>query len=331
MTSYPCRATPLALATLIALPAAAADLDHTVQNFLSQAFTTSVLLTDGETMRFGFWDFDPNEFIELDDDNFGNAEATAKRQNITSASLPWSWTLDTPIPGDELQLYSRLSYLEVVRKGQIVASDSTLNDEIDHTVTSGTLGVNWRQPLDGALNLTLRQNFHWMHYDNETKYRSEQSRTVQPFLDGVLTNFSVNAVMAEPSAMLSYDLTSRRGTEWHLFTDYHYMLGDTYDTAITAHDANPEAWFWSNGARMKSPLISSLLRGQNVWFRAARVDMGADLDGALGNSHYYEAGVAWLLDTGDHIPLLDNIGIGLNFNYGSVLRGGSLVLMLNEH
>lgn len=321
----------LALCAISGLPAAAAStLDNTVQNFLSETFATSVLLTEGDAMRFGFWNFNPNEFVKLDNDNLGNAEATELRQSITSVSLPWSWPLDTALPGDDLFLYTKLSYLRVEREGQIIPSDARRNDEIDHTVTAGTLGLSWRYPLAEDFNLTLRQNLYWMHYDNDTQYRTEQSRVLQPILDGVLTNFSVNALMAEPSVMFSYDLTTRRGTELRVFSDYHYMLGDTYDTKLSAHDANPEAWFWSNGVKVRSPLISNLLRGQNVWFRAARVDMGADLDGALGNHYYYETGVAWLLNTSKRIPLIDNIGIGLNVNYGSVLRGGSLVLMLNE-
>ena len=65
--------------------------------------------------------------------------------------------------------------------------------------------------------------------------------------------------------------------------------------------------------------------------QASRYDLGADLDGPLGNHCYYEAGVGWLLDVQKlNIPFVDNIGVGINLNYGSVLRGGTLVLLFNE-
>ncbi len=60
------------------------------------------------------------------------------------------------------------------------------------------------------------------------------------------------------------------------------------------------------------PFVTRILPGQNVWMQASRYDLGADLDGPLGNHYYYEAGV------------------GINLNYGSVLRGGTLVLLFNE-
>lgn len=320
----------LLLPVLPASSGAAAELDHIVQDYLSRTFSTAVLLTNGDAVRVGFWDFDPNEFLDLDNDDLGNPEATRLRQSIHTAALPWSWPIPMPSPQHKLQLQGKLSYLAVESEGQFVPSESPLLDKVEDSVVSADIGVSWRYPLTTSAQLTVRQTLHWMHYENDTQFRSEQSKTLQPSLDGLLTNMEVDALMLEPSVMLSYDLTPGE-TLWHLFSDYHYMVGDTYNTGRNAHDATPEAWFWSNGARMKSPLISQLLPGQNIWFRAARVDMGADLNGALGNHHYYEAGLAWLVDTGSHIPLLDNIGIGLNFNYGSVLRGGTLVLMLNEH
>ncbi len=64
--------------------------------------------------------------------------------------------------------------------------------------------------------------------------------------------------------------------------------------------------------------------------QASRFDLGGDLEGPLGNHYYYEAGVGWLLDIHERIPFIDNIGIGINLNYGSLLRGGTLVLLFNE-
>lgn len=320
----------LALMTsLISLNCLAAEGDRIVQDSLSRSYVTAALLTEGDAVRFGFWNFNPNDYLDFEDDNFGTAEASALRQRISTVSMPYEWTWRTADGREEVGFLAKAAYVAVEQEGQLVVSEDTRKDTFNNSVLSAALGMRWRHALTQNWNLTLRSNLHWMRYRNDTSYNNPDSMAVAPALDGVLTNIKVDALMAEPSLMLGYDLING-AARWHFFSDYHYLAGDTYHTDISAHDANPEAWFWSNGVKMTNPLISKLLPGQNVWFRAARVDLGGDLDEPLGNHYYYEAGLAWLLNTGDYVPLLDNIGIGINFNYGSVLRGGSLVLLFNE-
>ncbi|WP_244249518.1 Solitary outer membrane autotransporter beta-barrel domain, partial [Vibrio fluvialis] len=50
----------------------------------------------------------------------------------------------------------------------------------------------------------------------------------------------------------------------------------------------------------------------------------------LGTSMYYEASVGWLMTPPFEISFIDNIGIGLAFNYGSAFKGGSIVLFFNQ-
>lgn len=306
----------------------AAEGDKIIQDSLSRSLVTSALLTDGEAVRFGFWDFNPNDYFNFEDEDLGTAEASELRQRISTIVLPYEWSLSTGNSQEQMGLIAKLAYVNVEKDAQLVVSEDPRKDEVHNSVLSATLGGSWRRPLDQHWYVTARTSVHWMHYRNDTSYNTPASLAVAPELDGVLTNVQVNALMAEPSLMVSYEVHNGN-THWNAFSDYHYLAGDAYDTDISAHDANPEAWFWSNGVKMTNPLISKLLPGQNVWFRAARVDLGGDLDEPLGNHYYYEAGLAWLLKT-TRIPLLDNIGIGINFNYGSVLRGGSLVLMFNE-
>lgn len=317
------------LATSVALTASAASVDEVVQNQLSQSLVTSSLLTNGDAVRLGFWNFNPNEFVNLEDDAFGNEESAQLRQQITVISLPYEWTLAASNGRDEVGFVAKAAYLDVKQDVQLVVSDEPRKDRLDDSTTSLSLGSAWRHYLDDHWKLTVRGFGHWMRYRNQAEFRTQASRDIAPVLDGLLTNITVDALLAEPSVQLSYDTVFHR-TQWQFFSDYHYMAGDTYHTDRRAHDANPEAWFWFNGAHMTNPLLSEWLPGQTIWFRIARVDLGGDLSQSLGNRHYYEAGIAWLVDTGDYVSVLDNIGIGINFNYGSVLRGGSLVLMLNE-
>ncbi|MCG6295872.1 Solitary outer membrane autotransporter beta-barrel domain, partial [Vibrio vulnificus] len=58
--------------------------------------------------------------------------------------------------------------------------------------------------------------------------------------------------------------------------------------------------------------------------------VGGDTSESLGTHHYYEASVGWLMTPPFKTQWVDNVGIGLSLNYGSALKGGSLVLFFNQ-
>ena len=296
---------------------------------LAESFVTANLLTSGDAVRFGFWDFDPNTLLNLDDDNFGSLESRELRQRIATFSLPYTWQTPLAETGNTLSLGVKAAYVENKQQTQIINSTSRAKDEINSSVTSLSVGGTFSRRLSTHWDLAFSTHAHWMRYRNDTDFNTTDSQAIAPAVDGLITNFNADAWLLEPSARLTYFIGGEQ-SEVQLFSDIHYMAGHTFHTDRAAHDVAPEAWHWSNGARWKHPFVTRILPGQNVWMQASRFDLGGDLEGSLGNHYYYEAGVGWLLDIHERIPFIDNIGIGINLNYGSLLRGGTLVLLFNE-
>ncbi|TBW52524.1 hypothetical protein EZI54_15895 [Marinobacter halodurans] len=315
------------LPTMTAL--AATELERATRNVLSANYTLSILLTSGDAVRFGFWNFNPNDYFELDNDDFGSAESAQLRQSITTASLPFSWSRPIGDRGNTLTYTVKLAYIAQEQDARLVVSNDARKDKVYEQITSASAGAAWRHVVTRPITVTAGVLVHWMRYVNDTHYNSTASQSVQPKLDGILTNITVDAVIAEPTLTLTYDRPIM-GADWSFFSDYHYMRGRTISTNEPAHQTDPEAWYWSNGVRIRNPIFSRFLPGQNIWFRAARIDVGGDIGEQLGNRYYYETGLAWLLEARGRIPFVDNVAIGVNFNYGSVLRGGSLILTFNE-
>ena len=61
-----------------------------------------------------------------------------------------------------------------------------------------------------------------------------------------------------------------------------------------------------------------------------RIDLSGDPVASLGTDKYYELSLGVLLTPPILRDFVDNVGIGISINYGSALKGGSLVLFFNE-
>ncbi|MZR62667.1 Solitary outer membrane autotransporter beta-barrel domain [Alcanivorax sp. DP30] len=321
----------LALLAAVAAPSrAATPLDKVIRLSLAESYVTAILLNGGDAVRFGFWDFDPNNFIGLEDENLGSLEAQQLRQRLSTLSIPYTWSTPLGEDSNTLVLGVKAAYLGQRQETQIVSSDMSTVDAIDSSITTLTLGGEVRHRLNGYVGLAAGLNLNWQRYRNRTDFNTPESQALAPLFDGLITNYSANAWQAEPHVRATW-FVGGRDAELKLISSLHYMHGRTFDTGETAHDVQPEAWYWSNSARWRHPYVTQILPGQNVWLQASRYDLGGDLDGPLGNHYYYEAGVGWLLDIRKmNIPFVDNVGIGINLNYGSALRGGTLVLLFNE-
>ena len=319
------------LTLLLPAPAfAATPVQKAIRLSLAESYVTATLLTGGNAVRLGFWDFDPNNFIGFEDENLGSLEAQELRQRLTTVSLPYSWSTPIGEHSNTLVLNAKAAYLGQKQETQLASSTRSTRDTIDSSVTTLTSGAEFRHRLNDNIGLAAGLNLNWQRYLNDTDFNTPESQALAPALDGLVTNYSANAWQAEPYLRTTWFIGGRRA-EVKLISEWHYMKGRTFATSEPAHDVQPEAWYWSNGVRWRHPFVTRILPGQNVWMQASRYDLGADLDGPLGNHYYSEAGVGWLLDVQKlNIPFVDNIGVGINLNYGSVLRGGTLVLLFNE-
>lgn len=315
----------------LARPAAlfADELEDVVRQQLAETFSVAAFLTNGETIRFGIWDFDPNEVLRLEDTELGSAESSELRRSIRNVMVPI--TTETPLPQWNSRLIwgGSLAFFEVTREGQLVVSDESTFDTVRNQVFSAGAHARWDYFLRPDWHLRARIEGRWMRYRNDTEFRTLESRRISPELDGLISNIEVKALMTE-TAIGTWYQNYLRGSIWHWTADIHYLAGDTYDTDLPAQNTQPRAWFTRAGVRIKDPSMIPFWKDQSLWLEAYRVDVGGDLDGQLGNDHYYEVGGGWQMEMPRWVPYLENIAIGINLNYGSVLRGGTLVFLFNE-
>ncbi len=319
----------LASPGIVASAQAATPLEQFGRDSLASNFAIAALLSDDEVMRLGFWNFDPNELLGTDNDNLGNEQSLGVRESLKQFSLPWRWALSHETDTEHLWLLTKLAYLDVEQESRLVFESQEAEDDIDQQVYSAWAGLGYRRDLGEHWQVQLETNLAWMRLRNRVKFNSPESRLLAPLLDGVITNYHAEAILLEPGLGLYYRWASR-GYRWRLFSRYRYLTGSSINPDSAAQEVKPEASYWSNGIGLRKPLAFADSNGaHSLWLRLARVDVSGDLSRQLENSHYLELGIGWLMDTGDRFALLDNVGIGIDFNYGSELRGGTLMLMFN--
>ena len=314
----------------LASPSAFADtaLDKVIQEFLGRTFVTAALLSDDEVVKFGIWDFNPNDVVDLESEGFGSEESSRLRESLKQISVPFRWRISEEGSADAFSIAMKVAFLEYQEDLQLVPSDESRLDRSTEQVLSAGGGFGYTKRIDQHWELVLESYLTWMRYDSDVDFNTTQSRTIQPVFDGLLTNIETEFLMAEPAVGVNYNW-ARNSIRYQAFSKYHYLAGRYFSADIRAHEATAAAWYWSNGVGFKKPIVSDAGAHHALWFRLTRTDMGGDLDGVLGENHYYEAGIAWLVDAPKRIRLLDNVGLGINLNYGSELQGGTLILLYN--
>lgn len=303
-------------------------LDTFVQSFLAKTYATAALMSDDEVIKFGILDFNPNDVVNLRDDNLGSEQSTRLRESLRQFNIPFRWRLSANTHTDSVWLIAKLAYLDLEQKLQLTPSNSSGLDRIDEKLLSAGAGLGYKKALDKHWELVLESYLTWISYRNDVKFNTPESRQLAPFLDGVLTNIDAETLLAEPAVGLQYNW-STKSAHYQLFTKHHYLKGHAINADSDAHEARTEAWYWTNGIALKRPLPIEGWSKHTLWFRLARTDLGGDLDEAVGENHYYEAGVAWLVDASKNVGFIDNLGVGININYGSDLRGGTLIFLYN--
>jgi len=300
------------------------ELDQYAQNSLAATFVTAALLANEDVIKLGIWNFDPSSFVSVASDEFGSEESTKLRQSITQISLPLSIDLAQPNSSYELSLVGGLAYLDVEQEVALVSPEQEQEDTIDQTIWSAALGLRLTHTGNEHWGTEISGNVIGMRYENYVKFRALESQIFAPYLDGLFTNYQANLLLLDPGVGGYYQSSLGSGS-FQLFSLYRYLIGHSINAKIEAHSIMPEAWYWTNGVVYKKPIFAD----QTWWFRLAKVSVGGDLNSELGSNHYYEAGVIWTIDLDKRFRVIDNVGFGLNFNYGSDLRGGTLLLVYN--
>lgn len=303
-------------------------LEALVQDFLAQTYAQASLFNNSDVMTFGIWDFDPNQFVDTGDSNFGSGQSVRKRQSVRQFNIPFRVSVSPAEQESEVSFIAKLGFLDVNQELQLLPSNDPTLDRVHERILSAGAGLSYLKPLDDHWEISLESTLSWMNYQNDVDFNTTESKAVGPLLNGILTNINTELLMAEPAIGLHFNWFGGKD-KYQLFSKPHFMYGWAINPEIEAFDTEPNAWYWSNGIAMLSPFDTPGWENHSLWFRLTRNDLGGDLENVLGESSYYEAGIAWLFNSTSSDAFFENIGAGINLNYGSDLRGGTLILLYN--
>lgn len=296
------------------------DLTANVREQYQNTFAAGVVLSDADAVRFGVGDITPvNILAPLAEDDGVTADLRKQLQVFT---LPYQFKLS-----EDAVIESKLAYIE--QKQDVIFADVEIADKSNDRFYAGYLGYKNKLHQFKKWQLHAGVGMHLMHFDNVHQYQTPQSQAFQNELDGVYFNSAANAAMAAFDVELKRTKTRNWGF-WEFKSHYHHFFGSTFAGSSATRNINPAGWHYINSARANIKLSQNRTHAESVYLKFQRVDLGGDARAALGTGHFYEYGAGLLLDTRGWTSWFDNIGIGLHFNEGSVLSGGSVVLYFNE-
>ena len=305
----------LLILCFLALPSVAS-----VKKIYEESFASSVVLSDSDVVRFGFGNFDPVNILEPFSD--GEVEGLDLRKRLQVFALPYTFELS-----DTSRVNTHFSYIsqsqEVLLDSFVIPDDS--HDQIFTAYSDYETSLyqfeNWQ--LEGSLGA------HIMHFDNIHDYNSPESLARKSQVDGIYFNTNANSIIADLGLTLSRKKQSNWG-HWLVKSSYNQFFGKGFGGDESTRDASPSGWYFANSIRANIKLDQKLKHTESIYLKFQRVDLGGDARSAFNTGHYYEYGGGLLIDTRPWASWLDNIGIGLHYNEGSVLSGGSIVIYFNE-
>ena len=317
---------------------------HAIANnktHFEEIFSTTVVLTDSETISLGVGNFDPDKLLKPHEQDLSERDSIKLRNELTVYSIPYTWRLNDDNINTKNktkkekanyfyldELTASLSYFEQENTSNLL-SNSAIEDENKDEVFSAYLAYSRHKKLTENWNLRIRIGSYLMHHKNNYRYNSDESAQYKPQLDGVYLNLSANAFIIEPNLKLSYRQEKAWG-KWEFNNDLNVFTGITFNGAKSSQDAKPKGWRLNNGFKFHFNINQSKFHAESIYIKVQRSDIGGDMVNSLGTDHFYEFGVGLLLDTRKFTKLANNIGIGINIHKGSALNGGSIVFYFNE-
>ena len=294
---------------------------------LEQRFATSVLLNDTDVFTFGINNFDPNEVFSLDNEDIGSNDSVSRRQNITSLSLPYTLEQPNYIEDNHQEITLRLSALRIENDVEYAATIKS--DYQKESVVSGYVEFANVSQLNEYWSFHSGIGNHISYYRNDFEYRSSLLEPIQDQLDGLYYNTDAWAYIIEPKIKLTFEDKNHWG-RYKLSTSWHYFNGVGWGEANNGDIGNPEGWYIANEAKIFYDLVRWDKNITSMYSSIRRIDIGGDTVESMGTTSYYEGSVGWLLNPNLFNEWVDNVGIGFTINYGTSLKGGSLVLFFNQ-
>ncbi|HHF0482500.1 MULTISPECIES: Solitary outer membrane autotransporter beta-barrel domain [Vibrio] len=319
----------LATLSLFSLCSKANSIQDQIQKEYERNFAIGIVLSDSDVFTVGFHDFDPNEYFNIDNEDIGTQDSVDLRKKIAVSTLPFSFDLFEQEGIQTHYLLNGRVYALSTEQDVYVDQKGQIPDKSKELVMGGYIEFAGEKHLTDKLTLSGAIGSHLMYYQNDYSYRSNALNDLKPFLEGVYLNTSAWAVVGEVNTKLKY-LEHESWGKWYLWSAPHYFYGTGWGKANNGDIGNPEGWYWVNGIKVFYDFTHIGDTVQSVYSSFNRVDIGGDTRKPMNTVHYYEASVGWLMTPPFDSDWIDNIGIGLTINYGSALKGGSLVLFFNQ-
>jgi hypothetical protein len=294
---------------------------------LERTFATSVLLNDTDVFTFGINNFDPNKVFSLDNEDIGSKDSVSRRKDITSISLPYTFELPEYIEDNHQEITLRLSALRIEK--DISYASTVKSDFQKESVISGYVEFANVSQLDEHWSFSSAIGNHISYYRNDFEYRSSLLETIKDQLDNVYLNTDAWAYIIEPKIKMTFEDKNDWG-KYKLSTSWHYFNGIGWGEANNGNVGYPEGWYIANEAKIFYDLIRWDKNITSMYSSIRRIDIGGDTVASMGTTSYYEGSVGWLLNPNLFNDWVDNVGIGFTINYGSSLKGGSLVIFFNQ-
>ncbi len=294
---------------------------------IERTFATSVLLNDTDVFTFGINNFDPNKVFSLDNEDIGSKDSVSRRKDITSISLPYTFELPEYIEDNHQEITLRLSALRIEK--DISYASTVKSDFQKESVISGYVEFANISQLDEHWSFSSAIGNHISYYRNDFEYRSSLLETIKDQLDNVYLNTDAWAYIIEPKIKMTFEDKNDWG-KYKLSTSWHYFNGIGWGEANNGNVGYPEGWYIANEAKIFYDLIRWDKNITSMYSSIRRIDIGGDTVASMGTTSYYEGSVGWLLNPNLFNDWVDNVGIGFTINYGSSLKGGSLVIFFNQ-
>lgn len=298
-----------------------------IEKFLENNFAATVVLSDSEVFTVGISDFNPNEILNTENEDWGTETSLDNRKTYAVASWPYTFELSEEDAVNQHSVLLRLSGTLSDETIQFV--DGEPHDDFHQTLVDLYSAYRVRHHFDQHWSLEPGIGHHLMYYQNSVDYHSPTGQLFQPFLDDLIFNTSAWAAVLEPHIRLKYESPQSWG-RWSVSSSWHYFYGFGWGQANEGEVGNPEGWYGANtltGVYDFTQLGPSV---QSVYASLRRVDVGGDIRAPLATSVYYETSFGWLMTPPFKSDWIDNVGIGLSLNYGSAFKGGSIVLFFNQ-
>ena len=288
-----------------------------------EIFAITTVGTDSNALTFGVANFDLDYFVE----SGGNQETVNLKKSLDVFVLPYTWKLDDLRDDLSQSITVRAFYIQIERDNQFLQGVNNFEKE---QIMGGYAQYQQQYAITQNWYGQAGLGFHLSYYINDFNYGAGFPEDIKDELNGRVFNTSALALIAEPHLNFGYQKSENWG-QWTVHNSNHIIYGQGIGGQVDSpQDINPKGWRIGNGVELKFNVPNLWGVADFVAFDFTRIDVGGDMTGLSNSGHYYETGIGWVIDTKNKIPLLDNVGIGLKFNYGSSLSGGTLVLYYNE-